>query len=400
MESHWHPDASARSEFLSPSLIVGGRGTSAAVAELIARRFGITGGPVLVAVDDVVLANGLAKGLLDDLAAGGYDAILLGGFGAEPAADVVDAAAEVARESGAGAVIGVGGGSVLDSSKLIALLLRNGGRVADWLGPVDPPEGVAPLLLVPTTCGTGSEATRIAMVTVEGAKRAASCAAFVPGVVVIDPDLVRSLPGPVVASTAMDALAHAVESLMSTAASPMSAFQALRAIELLIGNVERAAGGDPDALAQCLWGSHLAGQALNAGVVVGHSLAYCLAYEHPMAHGTSCALALPYCIAYNSRLDPALGAAIAGALTGGRSSDLRIAAGEVLELVRRLGLPSTLADVDIAPAAEAAIAHRVVTEYPRPTNPEPLDEGRLGALIAAMRTGDLDAAFAAVRSAA
>lgn len=400
MQTRWHPDATARTEFLSPSLVVGGSGSSSSAAELLARRFGIAGGPVLVAVDDVVLANGLVQGLLDGLAAGGYEAVMLGGFGAEPSADVVDAAAAVARESGANAVIGVGGGSVLDSSKLIALILRNGGRVADWLGPVDPPDGVAPLLLVPTTCGTGSEATRIAMVTVEGAKRAASCAAFVPGVVVIDPDMVRSLPGPVVASTGMDALAHAVESLMSTAASPMSAFQALRAIELLTGNLEQAAAGDADALAQCLWGSHLAGQALNAGVVVGHSLAYCLAYEHPMAHGTSCALALPYCIAYNSGLNPALGEAIAGALTGGRSADLRIAAQDVLELVKRLGLPATLADVDIAPSAEAAIASRIVTEYPRPTNPEPLDQGKLELLLAAMRTGDLDAAFAAVRSAA
>jgi alcohol dehydrogenase class IV len=72
----------------------------------------------------------------------------------------------------------------------------------------------------------------------------------------------------------------------------------------------------------------------------------------------------------------------------------------VLDLVRRLGLPATLADVGIPPASEAAIARRVVTEYPRPTNPEPLDERRLTDLVAAMRDGDLDAAFAVTRSAA
>jgi len=394
MSNQWWPDVSAYSEFLSPAQIVAGRGSSAKVAELLQRRFGVRSGSVLVAIDDIVLDNGLAEPLLAGLREAGIEAVISKGFGAEPSSDVVDAAAALARTSEAQVVIGIGGGSVLDSSKLLSLLLRNEGGSADWLGAVEPAGGVTPLLLVPTTCGTGSEATRIAMVTVDGSKRASSCALYVPDVVVIDPDLLRTLPPRVVASTAMDALAHAVESLMSSTHSPMSAHSAYHAIDLILGHVEAAVAGDQDAVAACLWGSHMAGQALNAGVVFGHSLAYCLAHEKPMPHGVSCALALPYCIAYNQQLEPQLASTLALRLTGGRSDDLRDAAQAVLELVRRLGLPTTLDEAQLPPDSEAAMAAQCVREYPRPTNPEPLDEAKIDRLLQSMRDGDLDAAFA------
>lgn len=390
----WWADTGRPSEFLSPSAIVGGRGQSVAAPALLKRQFGLAAGTAFVAVDDIVLAGGLAEPMLAALRAGGWTPVVRGGFGSEPVDTVIDAAAAEARTSGADVVIGLGGGSVLDSAKIIALLLRNEGDSADWLGPVDPPAGLAPLLLIPTTCGTGSEATRIAMLTVGGAKRASSCARYVPTAVILDPDLIATLPGPVVASTAMDALAHSIESLMSTTASPMSSHHALRAAELVVANVQAGAAGDPVALEKLLWASHLAGQALNAGVVVGHSLAYCLAFEHPMPHGTSCALALPYCIAYNHDLEPAQATAIARVLTGGRSYDLRIAADDVLALATKLGLPTTTAQAGLPEGLERAMAERCVAEYPRPTNPVPIEADRLEKLLVAMRTGDLDTAFA------
>jgi alcohol dehydrogenase class IV len=161
-----------------------------------------------------------------------------------------------------------------------------------------------------------------------------------------------------------------------------------------MGNIDRAFAGDAGALSRCLWASHLAGQALNAGVVLGHSLAYCLAFEHPMAHGTSCALARPYCLAYNQELPEGLASSLSMAITQGHSENLRVAAQYVLDTSVRLGLPTTLNDVDIPRAAEKRIAQRCVTEYPRPNNPVPLSEPLLVALVAAMRDGDLDSAFA------
>lgn len=394
MLSTWFPNTDLSSEFLSPALIVGGRDSSHRVAELLRTRFRTAPGSVLVVADDVVLANGLARPMLQALEDSGYAPVVVSGLGAEPTSETIDAAAERARSSAAQVVVGIGGGSALDSAKLLALLVQNDGGAADWLGVVEPPNGIAPLLLIPTTCGTGSEATRIAMVTVAGAKRATSCAQFVPDAVVIDPALLATLPGTVLAATAMDALSHAVESLMSTARSPMSAHHAFQAIEIIVASVEDAAHGDQQAVARCLWASHLAGQALNAGVVLGHSLAYCLAHEHPMPHGVSCALALPYCIAYNQDLDPALATALARALTNGSTASLRDAAEAVRSLIERLGLATSLDAAGVPAGTERAMAERCVREYPRPTNPAPLDVDRIEQTLRAMRTGDLDAAFA------
>jgi alcohol dehydrogenase class IV len=364
------------------------------VATLLSESLGINDGFVIVAIDDIVLKNGSADHILAALTTAGYGIHISSGFGSEPTDDVIDAEAAKGRSVGAKAIIGIGGGSVLDSSKLLGLLIKNDGNVRDWLGPVASDVAVAPLILIPTTCGTGSEATRIAMVTVGGAKRASSCARFVPSIAIIDPDLVATLPSFVVAATGMDALAHAVESLMSTAHSPMSTHHALRAIELLIAHLEDACAGNREALGNCLWASHLAGQALNAGVVVGHSLAYCLSYEKPMAHGVSCALALPYTLAYNQNLPEGLARVLALALTSGRSPLLMDAAKEVLALVKRLGLPSNLNDAGIPVGAEANIVDRCIIEYPRPTNPEPLAESTLLVLLGAMRSGNLEIAFA------
>lgn len=394
MSNEWLPSIDTASVFLSPSAIVCGRGSSGDVASLLRAHVGIDSGNVLVAVDDAVLNAGLARGLLADLEEHGYAVTLVSGFGSEPTSEVIDAAAETARRAGADVVIGMGGGSVLDSSKMLSLLLRNEGNAADWLGVIQPAKAVAPLILIPTTCGTGAEATRIAMVTVAGSKRVVSCAKFLPAIAIIDPDLVASLPRGVIASTGMDALAHAVEALMSTNGSPMSAHQAILAIELLVDNLEKAFGGDQDALANCLWGAHLAGQAINAGVVLGHSLAYCVAHEQPMPHGTSCALALPFCLAYNQSLAPGVAAKLADLLTGGESDTLLDAANAVQGLTRRLGLPVSLDEAQVPTRTEAAMASRCVADYPRPNNPVAFDESAILELLRAMRSGDISSAFA------
>jgi alcohol dehydrogenase class IV len=394
MVENWWPNVDSGAEFLAPSVIFSGRGSSGKVSAILKKHLQIPIGPILVAADDAVLKAGLLENLLQDLDAGGYEVVLTSGFGAEPSNEILDAAAVTARAAKAEAVIGVGGGSVLDSSKVLSLLMRNEGGAADWLGVVDPPNGVVPLVLIPTTCGTGSEATRIAMVTVDGAKRASSCTKYLPSVAVLDPDLVAALPRSIVASTGMDALAHAVESVMSTISSPMSVHHALRSITLLVDNLERAVEGDAEARANCLWASHLAGQALNAGVVLGHSLAYCVVHEAPMPHGTSCALALPYCIAYNQNIEPKRARALVLAITDGASTEMTVAAQHVMDLASRLGLPVTLDAADV----EADMARLCVTNYPRPTNPEPLDEAKLTELLKAMRNGDLHAAFSVTSS--
>lgn len=394
MSTLWSPSPTKDSVFLAPATVIGGAGSARRLAGVLSDRLGVQPGPILLAVDDAVLAAGLVDPVESSLAELGYTVHVRGGFGAEPTAEVVDAVAEYARELGVGAVIGIGGGSVLDSAKIIALLLRNPGGAADWTGTVAPENDVSPMILVPSTCGTGSEATRVAMVTVDGAKMISLCDSYIPPVAVIDPEMVASLPRSVIAATGMDALAHATEALMSSTASVLSAHHSFRAIELIVQHLERAYGGDQNSLAHVLWASHIAGQALNAGVVLGHSLAYCLTHAQPMPHGVSCAIALPYCIAYNQNLEPGLAARIALALTTEKSDDLRTAAGVVADLSARMGLPSTLSEARISPEAIPEMAQLCIGSYQRPTNPEPFDQDRIASLFTAMEAGDLDQAFA------
>jgi alcohol dehydrogenase class IV len=382
--------------FLAPRQVIARAGGSSDVGEAL-HAWGVASGPVLVVADRFVEQTGLLVPVLDGLGAAGYSAGVFAEIAGEPDADVVDRAADVGRDMGAVAVVGVGGGSALDTAKLVALLQRNPGSVAEWLGVVSPPEPVAPLVLVPTTTGTGSEATRISMVTVEGRKRVVSWAQFVPLLAVLDAELVAGLPGPVVASTGMDAVAHAVESMMSTTRTPFTVAVATQALALLSEDLEPAVlGGDEAARGRLLYAAHLSGLALNAGVVLGHSLAYAVANRSPMPHGTSCSLALPYCLLYNAgQLPEELAAHIARLVTSGRGATLADAAAELVALAERLGLPTRLDAVGIAADQAGEMAQEVVRDYPRPTNPTPLDAAALTDLLSHMVTGDLDGAHLA-----
>ncbi len=236
------------------------------------------------------------------------------------------------------------------------------------------------------------------MITIDGEKRVSSCRSFVPELVVLDPGFVDGLPASVKGSTGMDALAHATESVMSTTSSPITELHAFEAIRIIVADLPAAYDGDIEATGRVQWAAYLAGLALNAGVVLGHSLAYAINHEKPLPHGTTCAVALPYCIAYNQHLEPRLATALARALTQGASEDLKFAAETVKALAQRVGQPTDLEEAGVPAGTEDAMATRCVEVYPRPTNPEPMDKARVRNLIDAMRAGDLRLAFAVTDS--
>lgn len=397
MATMWFPESSGTQEFAAPGSVHSGRGSAKQIGSIILNsRLAVPGGSILALVDDAVMASGSLSGMLDGLGESGLITTIAGGFGSEPDDTRLDAVAAEARASGAQLVLGVGGGSVMDAAKIISLLLTNEGYVADWIGMVDPPENNVPLVLVPTTSGTGSEANRHAIVTVAGAKRWSSYVGYIARAVVLDAELLDSLPGPIVAATGLDALSHAVESSMSTTSSPMTVHHALRAIELLVAELEKAVDGDRAAREACLWGSHLAGRALNAGVLLGHSLAYSLAHEAPLPHGVSSGFALPYCIAYNaSHLRESARSSLSRALTSGVSESPEDAAVAVQNLARRIGQPTTLDALGVPVGAEERMAEYCANEYARPTNPAPFEVLSLSSLFAAMRKGDVLSAFEA-----
>ena len=209
------------------------------------------------------------------------------------------------------------------------------------------------------------------MITIGDAKKVISCAQFVPLIAVIDADLSVNLPASVIAGDGQDTIAHAVESLLSTSRSVFTAMSATAALEILVRSSRRPEG-DQEARGRVLYAARSSGLALNAGVVLGHSLAYVIARRAPIPHGPSCALALPYCLAYNGAIPVDLAAHMARLLTAGESDDLQTAAASVQALSDRLGLPQSLDELGIPRSVVDEMSSELLRDYPRRPTRVPL----------------------------
>jgi alcohol dehydrogenase class IV len=376
-------------EMLLPGRVLHGDGVASGVGDLVSKW--TTVGKALVVSDKMLAESGLVDPVVQGLESAGWSVSLFSDIVGEPTVATADAATEAGRSFGADVVIGFGGGSALDVAKVVALLLANDGPVDDHIGADLDENPAKPLILIPTTTGTGAEATRVAVLSAGHLKRVISHRSLVPAVTVLDPTLVTGLPASVTASTGMDALAHAVESTFSTASTPLTAGMGLRAAELMVEWLPRAVSDPEDLRARraTLYGAFLGGVALNAGVVLGHSMAYTVANRKPLPHGTTCAMALPYCIAFNSKAAGADAGSLARVLTRSVSSDLLVAAGHVAELAKRFGLPATPTDAGIAADQEEPMARECAQTYARPANPVPMTEETMLPLYAAWFTGDL-----------
>jgi alcohol dehydrogenase class IV len=381
-------------EMQFPAHVAHGDGLLSSAGELLS-RWGTATGSALVVSDRFLADSGVVDPLLASLSRSGWRVEVCAAPGGEPALADAAEVVEAARRSRADLVIGFGGGSVMDLAKVAALLLSNPGDVAQQAGTADGVEPAKPLILIPTTAGTGAEATRVAVLRGDGhRKQVLSHPSLVPLGVILDPAVLRDLPRHITAATGMDALAHAVESSLSTGSSPLTASMGLRAASLLLHwlPVAYRDPGDPRARRGTLYGAFLAGLALNAGVVLGHSMAYTVANRTELAHGVTCAMALPYCVAFNAPGVQEDLSAWARLLTGGASGDLGAAAESLAALAASFDIPATPAAAGIAASESAVMAHECADVYPRPTNPVAMTHRRLEALYAAWFLGDIRAA--------
>ena len=271
-------------------------------AELVAL---LPDGPVLFVTDAQVRALGLPDGLLEALADSGREAIIFDAVEADPSRATLEAAVALGRHQAVSSVIGFGGGSPMDIAKLAAYLLGTGDEL-DAIWGVDIAAGAKlPLALVPTTAGTGSEATPISVITCEGGvKLAVNARPLTADATLLDPDLTLGLPRHVTAATGIDAIVHAVEAYTSARLkNPMSDALAREALRLLTANLVRACDepGDREARGSMLLGAHLAGLAFSSAPVAGvHALAYPLGGLHHLPHGLSNALMLRPVLEHNA----------------------------------------------------------------------------------------------------
>jgi alcohol dehydrogenase class IV len=347
----------------TPDCLIGSgviRQVPSALRELGARR-------VMVVTDPGVVKAGILGSLKAALDADGIAVALYDAVQPDPSLTLVHSAADETRRAGVDAVIGLGGGSSLDTAKMAAALAANQRPVADYLAGTPLSEAVLPIIAVPTTAGTGSETTPIAVLSDEEAKvkKGFTSARIMPRYAFLDPDLTLGLSPAGTAMTGMDALCHAIESYISVNANPHTEALSLRAIELLNANIEEAYrnGKDLRAREMMLLGSFLAGMAFaNAGVTAVHAFAYPLGGMFHVPHGLANALMLPGILAFDRPACEEKLSRIGRAMATGGSADTVVS--RIEELSRVLQLPRNLAAIGV-PAESVEVMSQAVVQIER-----------------------------------
>jgi alcohol dehydrogenase class IV len=336
-----------------------------------------------------------------------------------PTDSIADCVAR-ARSFDADHVIGIGGGSVLDMAKIAALLLTHPGPLAEYYGEFKVPGPVLPVIALPTTAGTGSEVTPVAVVAdVErGVKIGISSPHLIPEVAICDPELTMSCPPTLTAYSGADALTHAIEAFTAITRAPDAALSnanvfvgknvlsdhyALLAIRSIWPHLQRAVedGSDVSARENLMLGSLAAGCAFGAaGTAAAHALQYPVGNLTHTPHGMGVATLLPYVMAFNRATCAAQFGQLARMLglgSGAHESDdllSRRFIDATAELFSSIGIPVTLEALGLpldrqAWTAEAAFAAKRLVN----NNPRPLDEGGLALITQAAFSGDRQALY-------
>ena len=225
---------------------------------------------------------------------------------ADPSKKTLLKAIEVGKKIKATGVIGFGGGSSMDVAKLTALILGSGENLEEAWGVANAKGPRLPLVLIPTTAGTGSEVTPVSIITVgEEEKKGVSSSLILPDLAILDPDLTLGLPAGTTAATGIDAMVHAIEAYASSSKNnnPISKMLSIEALKLLGGSIEKAVfeGSNVEARGNMLIGAMLAGKAFaNSPVAAVHALAYPIGGTFHVSHGLSNSLVLPYVLRFNS----------------------------------------------------------------------------------------------------
>ncbi len=371
-------------EITSPSIVHCGEGTFLELAEEAARL----GRRAIVVTGGHLRGSERITQLVEHLMAHGVDASIADPTTEEPTVDMVDDLADVLKRRKAEVVVAVGGGSVMDTAKAAAVMATNEGPTEDYqLGRrkiVNPPIGQ---VFAPTTAGTGSEATRVSVLTnnAVGVKRSISHPRMTPDAVVLDPELTVSLSRYLTTLSAMDALAHAVESAVSVKAHAFTRHVALAAVERLSQGLPRAQEhpDDLDARMDCLLGSCYAGWAMQAGLGASHSLAPAVCIAAGIRHSEAVAALLPHVIRLNERSAPGTYDEVKRAMG---TDDL---AGRIEELCQAGGSPCNLSRFGLS-ARDWERVSEIMSRYAshRQTNPVEVTDGYAQELFRLAATSD------------
>lgn len=365
-------------DFQPQTRVVFGPGKVELLGELAAD---LGAGRVLLVSDPGVVAAGHVAHALDSLTKAGVETLVFDKVVENPSTDDVDRGLRVASDFKPDVIVGLGGGSSMDCAKGINFLYSNGGRMQDYWGVGKALQPMLPMIAVPTTAGTGSEAQSFAVIAhaqthmkMACGDRKAACA-----VAVLDPLLTLTQPPAVTAVTGIDAISHAIETSVTTKRSAVSRLYSRQAWRLLGPNYERV-NRQPQNLparSAMLLGAHWAGAAIeNSMLGATHSLANPLSAHFDTVHGVAIGVMLPHVIRFNAPVAGETYADLAGDIDLCDRADPE-APHHLAEFVQRLvtdaGLPQTLAECDVDPALIPTLAKEAAAQWTAQFNPRPVD---------------------------
>jgi alcohol dehydrogenase len=275
--------------FRTPPTIQFGQGAAGEIGREAARR---GAAKALLVTDQALKSAGVIDPVVASLQDAGLEAVVYDGVNAEPTLAHVDEGLSILREQGCDLLVACGGGSPIDAAKAIGVLALNDGQVVDFMGIDKIPNPGLPVLAVPTTAGTGSEATMVTIITDtdRDVKMLIMSPHLMPEAAVVDPLLTLKCPRGITASTGLDALTHAIEAYVSVKAQPMTDVLALSAVELLNRFLPRAWANpdDLEARTQTHLGALKAGMAFsNSSVALIHGMSRPIGANFHIAHGVS-----------------------------------------------------------------------------------------------------------------
>ena len=352
-------------------------------AELGAQR-------VLLVTDQGLETAGHPQKGIAALESAGLSVALFDDVHPNPTTDDVDRGLAIAQAAHIDLIVGLGGGSSMDCAKGINFLLTNGGRIEDYWGANKARLPMLPMIAVPTTSGTGSEAQSYALIAHPQSHMKMACGdpKAACRIALLDPGLTVSMPASVTAATGIDALSHAVESYVSTRRNPVSQLFSRQAWQLLTRGFPRvvAKSDDLDARAQMLLGAHLAGAAIeNSMLGAAHALANPLSAHFDVTHGVAIAVMLPHVIRYNAESaaklynDLAADAGLCDArqFSPGDAQGAELVAAHLTAVAQRAGLPVRLADCGVDGGLIGQMAAEAAQQWTGKFNPRAVDEQSL-----------------------
>jgi alcohol dehydrogenase class IV len=367
-----------------PTTIVFGVGAVGVVGEHVKRQGAKR---ALLVCDSGVVKVGIAERVRGLLEAAGIATAVFDKVDPNPVEENVFAGVAAYRDHGAQCIVSVGGGSPLDTGKLIALKVTHDRPLVDYDDAVDGGEligpNVPPMITVPTTAGTGSEVGRSGVVTLAatGRKTVIFSPHLLAKAALLDPELTRSMPARVTAATGFDALTHCLEAFCSLGDHPMADGIALGGLELCAANLVRAVehGEDLAARGAMMKAAMMGAVAFQKGLGACHSLAHPLSSEKGMHHGLANALCLPAVVDFNEPIATARLDRVRAILEPSARS-----CGEAVRgLRKRIGLPAGLAAEGIVEADVPKLADKAVEDACHRSNPRPVTRDDLAGLYRA-----------------